>query len=959
MKEKKQIHKLSYSTSGKAFRGLLCMLTFCAFVVGMVFSFYAIDTYGDEIIRNPKRDFRETSIYQEDIENEITNLLNQVRKAYLDDYADGLVTVIDAYSNKAYDYDLGEIKADSLQGSFTAKNLEDLDSYIYKTNTEKAKNFTINNYYNAKSYITGNAAEKDFLYLDTAAFRNLFVEDGYRNKNHCFSDDFSENAYFVFDCLGDNLDYSDEAEVVEEQAGLVSENETATTESMILPDGEETEININISNNEVAAAKESVMLNYNVSSKEYAVYDPEQEVFYSTWDEYFEPMECYIYAISELKDYLQNLDPYGQRYNSLIIPMLHSYNYPIAEMFYNPLEQYDIMIQAKSFLTEYDTLGGFYYVELEDNIYTNVEELSEIQGRADWYYLRKASDGSADLYLENTENQQPILNETAFEDELVFFPDDIKVYFAIEPGNQVESERLIVRHFQEYSFYASYAFAFFVMMVAAFILTVFQAFWLIWTTGRDHKGSKEIVLNRFDSMPTEIWAVICGVVLVINVLLVCINPGSIISFDGNIIRVCVGVLAITLPFAFCFMILTLSFARRIKAHNLWTRSLLYRGIRREKEKESKNLNEGETASKKNILVRIWNGMVRALKTGWKKFRGLKGTYKLMAVFMINVIVCTFCLISVYRHSMYDSSAIQWTWLIYIITQFAALFIVLYIIKDTNRMIHGVKEITKGNLDYKVEVNEKISLYKELSEGINHIGDGLKAAVETSLKDERMKTELITNVSHDLKTPLTSIINYINLLKTEKMPTPEAEHYVEVLDSKAWRLRQLTEDLVEAAKATSGNIELEMMPLAFDELMKQALGEFEDKFAEKDLTVISHYPEAPAVVMADGRRMFRIIENVLQNAYKYALPGTRIYADLSNIDGTVTFTLKNISAAPLNIGADELMERFTRGDSARTTEGSGLGLSIAKDLTRLQEGTFEIVLDGDLFKVIIQFSELKK
>ena len=223
----------------------------------------------------------------------------------------------------------------------------------------------------------------------------------------------------------------------------------------------------------------------------------------------------------------------------------------------------------------------------------------------------------------------------------------------------------------------------------------------------------------------------------------------------------------------------------------------------------------------------------------------------------------------------------------------------------------------------------------------------------------MKTELITNVSHDLKTPLTSIINYINLLKTEKMPTPEAEHYIEVLDTKAQRLRHLTEDLVEAAKATSGNIELEMMPLTFDELMKQALGEFEDKFEKKNLTVVASYPECPAVVMADGRRMFRIIENILQNVYKYALEGTRIYADLSNNQSVVTFVLKNVSAAPLNISPEELMERFTRGDASRTTEGSGLGLSIAKDLTRLQGGTFDITLDGDLFKVIITFPEYIK
>ena len=180
-----------------------------------------------------------------------------------------------------------------------------------------------------------------------------------------------------------------------------------------------------------------------------------------------------------------------------------------------------------------------------------------------------------------------------------------------------------------------------------------------------------------------------------------------------------------------------------------------------------------------------------------------------------------------------------------------------------------------------------------------------------------------------------------------------------MDAKANRLKQITEDLVEAAKATSGNIELEMVPLTFDELMKQALGEFEDKFAARNLTVIAHYPEKPAVVMADGRRMFRILENILQNAYKYALEGTRIYADLSNNRGEITFTLKNVSAAVLNISPDELMERFTRGDSSRTTEGSGLGLTIARDLTRLQNGNFEIILDGDLFKVIVTFPEFVK
>jgi signal transduction histidine kinase len=269
------------------------------------------------------------------------------------------------------------------------------------------------------------------------------------------------------------------------------------------------------------------------------------------------------------------------------------------------------------------------------------------------------------------------------------------------------------------------------------------------------------------------------------------------------------------------------------------------------------------------------------------------------------------------------------------------------------------KIREGDLDCKCQIDTENSLFAQVADGINHLGDGLKAAVELSLKDERMKTELITNVSHDLKTPLTSIINYVDLLKKEDIPGEDAKHYLEVLDAKSQRLKQLTEDLVEAAKANSGNIELECMPLAFDELMRQAIGEFEDKFATRNLTVVASYPEAPAVIMGDGRRIYRIIENLLQNAYKYALEGTRIYADLSNHGGEVAFTLKNVSSAQLNISPEELMERFTRGDESRTTEGSGLGLSIAKDLTKLMEGSFEILLDGDLFKVIVTFPEYVK
>ena len=218
----------------------------------------------------------------------------------------------------------------------------------------------------------------------------------------------------------------------------------------------------------------------------------------------------------------------------------------------------------------------------------------------------------------------------------------------------------------------------------------------------------------------------------------------------------------------------------------------------------------------------------------------------------------------------------------------------------------------------------------------------------------MKTDLITNVSHDIKTPLTSIINYVDLLKRENIQDPKIQGYLDILEAKAQRLKHLTEDVVEASKISSGNITMEYMNINFVEMINQTTGEFTEKFEKRNLQIVLNVPEKPVMVRTDGRRMWRVIENIYNNAAKYALEGTRVYADLIEKEHTVEFSLKNISEQPLNISADELTERFIRGDVSRSTEGSGLGLSIAKNLTELQGGKFELYLDGDLFKVTIVF-----
>ena len=223
----------------------------------------------------------------------------------------------------------------------------------------------------------------------------------------------------------------------------------------------------------------------------------------------------------------------------------------------------------------------------------------------------------------------------------------------------------------------------------------------------------------------------------------------------------------------------------------------------------------------------------------------------------------------------------------------------------------------------------------------------------------MKSELITNVSHDLKTPLTSIINYVELIKKEEDISPEyLKDYVNVLDSKSKRLKILIEDLFEASKASSGNIELNMEKIDLTQLLRQSIGEMEEKLSEAKLNLKINVPEEKTYIRADGRRLYRVLENLLGNISKYSLPNTRVYIDIIEEDGKVKLTMKNISSYELNFDPDEIMERFKRADDSRNTEGSGLGLAIARDLVNLQGGTFSIDIDGDLFKSIVEFDEIK-
>lgn len=310
-----------------------------------------------------------------------------------------------------------------------------------------------------------------------------------------------------------------------------------------------------------------------------------------------------------------------------------------------------------------------------------------------------------------------------------------------------------------------------------------------------------------------------------------------------------------------------------------------------------------------------------------------------------------------------------SWFLRIFWTCAAVFVLvlidLYWIRKFALQAHGeillrkaLEAMAEGETDVQIGEEELTPVNRETAAVIGRLQLGLQEAVESRLKSERLKTDLITNVSHDLRTPLTSIINYVDILKHCDIEDETVLGYLDILDQKSARLKQLTDDLIEASKISSGNIVLDMQPINLKELIRQTNGEFEEKFEARDLVLVCNLPKEELRILADGRRMYRVLENLYSNAAKYSMPGTRIYVDAAVAGDNVEVTIKNISESQLNISAEELQERFVRGDNSRTSEGSGLGLEIARNLAVMQGGTFDISIDGDLFKVKLLFERLE-
>ena len=330
---------------------------------------------------------------------------------------------------------------------------------------------------------------------------------------------------------------------------------------------------------------------------------------------------------------------------------------------------------------------------------------------------------------------------------------------------------------------------------------------------------------------------------------------------------------------------------------------------------------------------------------------LQKTWIIVLGVIVFGLIFTICVVN----NLYDAHEVFVLAMMFIVA--VCVLAILYIAVVLQKIKLGGERIAKGELQHKIDTKYMYGDFKSFAESLNNINLGLKAAVNERMKSERFKTELITNVSHDIKTPLTSIINYVDLIKKEKIENETANQYIEVLDRQSTRLKKLVEDLVEASKASSGSLSVELQPCDVTVLLTQTLGEFEDRLTNRELTPVISAPQNPVKIMADGRHLWRIFDNLMGNICKYAMRGTRVYIDIKTENENAVITFRNISENELNITADELMERFVRGDKSRNTEGSGLGLSIAKSLVELQGGSINLSVDGDLFKVEVCFKTI--
>lgn len=449
------------------------------------------------------------------------------------------------------------------------------------------------------------------------------------------------------------------------------------------------------------------------------------------------------------------------------------------------------------------------------------------------------------------------------------------------------------------------------------LLALASMIYLIVTAGRRNEDGT-IRLTWFDKIPLDLLAVIYVALAGISFALL----ENLFDWEMLVGAACLGPVWIALGIAFL-----MTLATRAKAGTFW---------------------------KNNVITRVLKYLWRFCKWAGGALKTLvKNTPLFWKTLLVWAGLSLIEMLVIAGWARSDRVLIFWLLEKLILTP-----LILFGVIGLQRLRKGAKTLRDGDLESKVDLKYLYGPFREHAEDLNAITDGLQTAVDARVKSERMKAELITNVSHDIKTPLTSIVNYVDLLGREELQNERAKEYVDVLTRQSARLKKLTEDLVEASKASTGNITVNAAPVDLNVLLGQAAGEFSDRFAQKGLELVLTTDEKQPKIMADGQLLWRVFSNLMGNIVKYAMSGTRVYLTTSVRDDRAAVTFRNISNAPLNMTGDELTERFVRGDRSRTGgEGSGLGLSIARSLTELMGGQFTVTVDGDLFKAEMVFPQL--
>ncbi len=805
--------------------------------------------------------------------------------------------------------------------------------------------------------------------------QSMLYNDSYLDADGNYHDIYREFPYSFYDLQGSNrnyiritpddyiqliMTYADKVDSVETYAdgiktGLNTEQYTfySLDDNTVITDGDFHTSGVITStvNGDDSADTDDIfgstvtIGNYRNTIPDVALYSPEEHQFFNAAVGYvnLDNLRNYKYLYIPIKyinnSYLERSIITAPYFNYAAAPMLASMSVDDLSYF----ERYvygNVNLTGVSYCFKSDLSGGYL---TGNQMYTSFEEARKtIDKRSNIVFEYDSQRNAIESYYYDNNGKKINFNycNDVMKKNIDMMPNNTDFIFGIDifddsfgfdctvPSSVYKFCRMIPRPIPT-----------FIILLFFFILSAICS---SSTTGivYDKEGNKTIKLGFIDKVPAEIFMIIFGVTSFFLLVMFragfmsygyLVPPSGTLDYDKMSTLIAFG-LVIFAVYLFMALIF-LSFVRRIRAGKFF---------------------------KSLLIVKIYGLMYKSYSKLTEGFSARLMMFIKLFVFLVaNVFLFGFLIFCSYERIFSNLLAVDGIILFSCIILVVMLDIlgVYKLVKYTNQievLIDVCKDIEKGDFDAQVNTENLTGSCRKLGESLNNLGAGLNRAVAASTKDERLKAELITNVSHDIKTPLTSIINYVDLMKREDVTDPKLKEYISILDVKSQRLKQLTLDLIEASKVSTGNIELECVNLDFAELLQQAVAEFDDKFRENSLEVVLTAPEEPLIIYADGRRLYRIIENLFQNACKYTIQGSRVYMKLGGDEEKVYYSIKNVSREMLNISADELTERFVRGDKSRYTEGSGLGLSIARNLTELQNGTFDISIDGDLFKVDISF-----